>query len=212
MTVAATVRRFDGVRLGEGGEVQDFCVLGQPVRGVSTDSELVIGDRCVIRSHSVLYMGSRIGMDFQCGHGVLIRHGCVIGDTCSVGSGTVMEFAVTVGNRVRLHSQCFVPEESVLEDGCWLGPRVVLTNARYPGVTRTKRLDGVRICRDARIGANVTLLPGITVGEGALVGAGSVVTRDVPPGIVVVGNPAHAMGRVAELEDAEGLVYGPVGS
>jgi acetyltransferase-like isoleucine patch superfamily enzyme len=113
-----------------------------------------------------------------------------------------------MGNGVRLHSHCFVPERSVLEDGCWLGPRVVVTNARYPAAPRIKAgLDGVRICRHARLGANVTLLPGVTIGEGALVGAGAVVTKDVPPGQVFVGNPARFLRNVDDLRDQIGPLF-----
>ena len=184
-------------------------MLGEPAKGRGPGQDrLIIGPHGVIRSHTIIYAGTRIGARLQTGHSVLIRENTRIGDDCSIGSGSVVEFKVVMGNRVRLHSQCFVPEYSVLEDDCWLGPRVVLTNARFPASRRAKHtLEGVRICRFARIGANATLLPGVVIGEGALVGAGAVVTRDVPPDTVVVGNPARPSGRVSELEDEGGLVY-----
>jgi acetyltransferase-like isoleucine patch superfamily enzyme len=189
------------VTLGPGAELDAFLVLGRPPRGARPgEKALVIGAGAVLRSHSVLYAGSVIGSRFQCGHGVLVREDCVIGDDCSVGSGSVLEFQVRLGHGVRIHSHCFLPEYSILEDGCWLGPHVVLTNARFPQAPRTREtLAGVRVGRMARIGANSTLLPGVVIGAGALVGAGSVVTRDVPPGTVVIGNPARAAGRVADL-------------
>ena len=202
-------RSFPNVLLGPGTRVEDFCVLGAPAKGREPGEErLIIGPNGTIRSHTTIYAGVQIGARVQTGHGVLIREHTRIGDDCSIGSGSVVEFAVVIGDRVRLHSQCFVPEYSVLEDDCWLGPRVVLTNARFPKSRRAKdTLEGVRICRLAKIGANATLLPGVVIGEGALVGAGAVVTRDVPPGTVVVGNPARPLSHVSELRDEGGLVY-----
>jgi acetyltransferase-like isoleucine patch superfamily enzyme len=101
---------------------------------------------------------------------------------------------------VRLHSHVFVPEFSVLEDECWLGPNVVLTNARYPRSPRAKdELAGPYIERGAKLGANVTVLPGIRIGRDALIGAGAVVTKDVPAGAVVVGNPGRVINKLANL-------------
>ena len=90
----------------------------------------------------------------------------------------------------------------MLEDNCWLGPHVVVTNARYPRSRNVKeQLRGATIRRGAKIGANATLLPGIVIGAHALVGAGAVVTRDVPEGAVVVGNQARVVKRVADIEE-----------
>jgi acetyltransferase-like isoleucine patch superfamily enzyme len=94
----------------------------------------------------------------------------------------------------------FIPEYSVLEEGCWIGPNVVFTNAKYPLSPGVKdNLAGPTIRKGAKIGANVTLLPGVVIGENALVGAGSVVVRDVPPGAVVAGNPARVIRQISEL-------------
>lgn len=201
---------YQNVHLGARVHIDAFCVLGRPAYGREPGEDpLFVGDDSVIRSHTVIYAGVRIGARFKSGHGVLIREGSIIGDDCSIGSGSVVEFEVTIENAVRLHSQCFVSEGSVLEAGCWLGPRVVVTNARFPASPRTKQsLEPVRIGRNAKIGANSTLLPGIILGESCLVGAGSVVTHDVPADTLVLGNPARPAGRVSELVDAHGLVYG----
>jgi acetyltransferase-like isoleucine patch superfamily enzyme len=212
MAPEALVKRYPNVHLGERVQIDEFCVLGRPARGREPGSApLVIGDDAIIRSHTVVYGGVKIGAHFQCGHWVLVREDTVIGDDCSIGSGTVIEFSVRIDDGVRLHSQCFVPEHSILEAGCWLGPRVVITNARFPAAPRTKAsLEPVLIRKGAKVGANATLLPGIVLGAGCLVGAGSVVTRDVPEGAIVIGNPARLAGLVSELRDKDGPIYGGI--
>jgi len=182
-----------------------FVVVGEPPRG-KQPGELAthLGAGAVIRSHTVIYAGNRIGCRFQTGHGVLVREGNEIGDDVSIGSGSIVEHHVRIGHRVRLHSNVFVPEFSVLEDDCWLGPNVVLTNAKYPRSPRVKeQLIGPHIESGAKIGANATLLPGVRIGQDALVGAGAVVTQNVPAGAVVVGNPARVINHVSNLPYGE---------
>lgn len=191
-----------GVEIGPEAELGDFVIIGVPPRG-KKEGELttVIGPKALIRSHTVVYAGNQIGSNFQTGHGSLIRENNKIGDNVSVGSHSVIEGYVHIGNGVRIHSQVFVPEFCVLEDYSWLGPNVVLTNARYPLAKDSKEtLKGATIRNSAKIGANVTILPGITIGANALVGAGAVVVRDVPEGVIVVGAPAREIGRVSDLD------------
>jgi acetyltransferase-like isoleucine patch superfamily enzyme len=112
----------------------------------------------------------------------------------------VLEFGNRIGNRVRIHSGCFLEMVTVEED-VFIGPNVVFTDDPHPmGCPRyTECRGGATVRRLARIGANSTILPGVVVGENALVGAGSVVVDDVPDGVVVVGNPARVIRRVDEL-------------
>ncbi len=196
------VRIYPNVALPDDAQLDDFVVLGRAPRGHQPgDLPLTLGPGAVIRSHSVIYAGCTIGARFQTGHGVTIREANTIGDDVSIGTGCVVEHHITIGHGVRLHSRVFLPEYSVLEDGCWLGPNVVITNARYPLSRGVKeRLRGAHIAAGAMIGANATLLPGVRIGVGALVGAGAVVTRDVPPGAVVAGNPARIINTVAAID------------
>ncbi len=189
------------VSLGAGSLLGEFVVLGEPARGLEPgERETWIGEGAQIRSHTVIYGGNRIGARFQTGHAVLVREDNEIGDDVSIGSGSIVEHHVRIGHRVRLHSGVFVPEFSILEDDCWLGPHVVLTNALYPRSPRVKsELKGPIIESEAKIGANATLLPGVRIGRRALVGAGAVVTRDVPPGAVVAGSPARVINQIENL-------------
>jgi len=190
------------VSLGAEAKIGDFVILGQPPRGRQPgELETRIGARAVIRSHTVIYAGNRIGDNFQTGHGVLIREQNEIGDDVSIGSHSVVEHHVRLGDGVRLHSNVFIPEFSILEAGAWVGPNVVFTNARYPRSPDVKaHLKGPHLLPEAKIGANATLLPGVVIGRGALVGAGAVVVNDVPDGAIVAGNPARIIGRVADLK------------
>jgi len=194
---------YPGTTIGPGSSVGPFVVIGEPARGrTANERPTLIGARAVIRSHTVIYDGSIIGDDFHAGHGVLIREDNQIGSLVSIGSHSVIEHHVQIGDRVRIHSNAFIPELSVLEPECWIGPCVVVTNARYPNAPNTKnKLEGVYIERRARIGAGAVLLPGVRIGQGALIGAGAVVTHDVPPLAVVFGNPARLAKMINQIPD-----------
>jgi acetyltransferase-like isoleucine patch superfamily enzyme len=196
---------YPGVRWGGEFILEAYVIVGYPQLGKEPGKvETYIGPKALIRSHTVIYAGNRIGANFQTGHHVLIREDNTIGDDVSIGTGCVVEHDVHIGNGVRLHSNVFVPEFSILEDDCWLGPNVVITNARYPRSPHVKeRLEGVVIEEGAKIGANATLLPGIRVRRNALIGAGSVVTHDVPQETVVAGNPAKIINRLSNLPYGE---------
>lgn len=129
-----------------------------------------------------------------------------IGDDVSIGTHTVIEHHIRIGSRVRIHSNVFIPEYSELEDDSWVGPNVVFTNALYPRSADVKaHLKGPHLLPGAKIGANVTLLPGVVIGRNALIGAGSVVTGDVPDNKVVVGNPGRIIKDVTDLNAYEVL-------
>jgi acetyltransferase-like isoleucine patch superfamily enzyme len=192
---------YKGVELGPSSTVEDYCIVGVPPRGNKEgDLRTVIGAGAHLRSHTVIYAGNIIGTNFQTGNKVNIRELNAIGDNVSIGTLSVIEHHVRIGNKVRIHTQVFIPEYSVLEDDAWIGPNVVLTNAKYPHSPDAKsNLVGPTIKKGAKIGANATILPGVVIGENALVGAGSVVVDNVPDGTVVVGNPARVIKQISEL-------------
>jgi acetyltransferase-like isoleucine patch superfamily enzyme len=191
--IAETAIVHPNVILADDVVVEDYCVIGLPFKGMQ-DEQTVIGEGAIIRAGSYIYAGNRIGRYFQTGNKANIREMNTIGDNVSVGTLSVIEHHVAVHDGVRIHTQVFVPEYSILEANCWLGPNVVLTNARYPKHPDVKdELKGAHIKQNAKIGANSTLLPGIKIGCDSLIGAGSVVTKNVADGVIVVGSPAQVL-------------------
>lgn len=192
---------YPNVVIGNSAVLGQFVIIGEPPRG-KAPGELAtrIGLCATIRSHTVLYAGNIVGDRFQAGHGVLVREENHIGNDVSIGSHTVVEHHVEIADGVRIHSNAFIPEYSVLKTGCWIGPGVIFTNARYPRSQGVKEsLQGPTIGKGAKIGAGAVLLPGVNIGANALVGAGAVVVADVPEYAVVVGNPARVIKRVSDI-------------
>lgn len=167
-------------------------------RGPTTP--LVLGPGARLRSGTVVYAGSRIGSGFQTGHHVLVREDCAIGDGVAVWSNSVIDYGCRIGHRVKIHSNCYVAQFTEIADDAFLAPGVTIANDLYPGSPGSRDvMSGPHIGQGARIGVNVTILPFVRVGAGALIGSGSVVTRDVPPGMVALGNPARVRHHVDEL-------------
>lgn len=199
------------VQVGEGTEIDEYVILGRPPRGrKSGDLPLLIGPDSTIRAFTTIYAGTVIGARFQTGHGASIREENTIGDDCSVGTNAVLEFGNRIGKGCRIHSLCFL-EMTTLGDHVFVGPRTVFTDDPHPmGCPRYKECKGGAIVEDlVKIGAGVTVLPGVRIGRGALVGAGSVVTQNVPPDMVVAGNPARVIKRVDELTCPPGFFERP---
>lgn len=188
-----------GARRPEAMLADDGVLVGYP--GPRTEAgPLVLGAGARLRSGTVLYDGSTIGRRLETGHGVVIREGCEVGDDVSVWSNSVIDYGCRIGNRVKVHCNCYVAQYTELEDDVFLAPGVTIANDLYPGDDRSAQLmAGPRIGTGAQIGVNVTILPYVRIGAGALIGAGSVVTRDIPAAMVAFGNPAAPRRMVAEL-------------
>ncbi len=138
-----------------------------------------------------------IGPDTTVWQFAVILRGAVIGNNCNINCHTFIENDVRIGDRVTVKSGVFVWDGIVLEDDVFVGPNVTFTNDKYPRSRKyPDTFQRTTVCRGASIGANATILGGITIHEKALIGAGSVVTKDVPPFTLVLGNPARPVARV----------------
>ena len=179
--------------IGKNVTIFDPVQLGFPSRE-HLDKQMwpgvIIGDDCIIRTGAIIYSDVVIGSQCQTGHNVMIREKTIIGNHTSVGTGTIIEGNVQIGDNVSIQSRAFIPTNTKIGSNVFIGPNVIMTNDRYPP-TGIGGLVGATIENFAAIGANVTLIPGVTIGRGAVIAAGSVVTKDVPPGMMAVGNPAR---------------------
>jgi len=197
------------VRIGDGVRVDDLTVLGKlPMRAAlsaitqerSDIPPAAIGDACVLGTHVVVYRGATIGPRVLLADFVSVREDVTIGEMTIVGRGVAVENKVTVGPRTKLETNAYITALSEIGRGCFVAPNVTFTNDNFMGRTkeRFKHFKGVTMKDGARVGANATVLPGLVIGEDAMVAAGAVVTRDVPPRKIVVGSPARVWRDVPE--------------
>lgn len=193
----------DNVHLKKGCTVGANCILGEYLADfyesrTPKKHPLVIGERALIRSGTIIYGDTTIGDDFQTGHRVTIREEAEIGHHVRIGTLSDIQGHCKIGNYVNMHSNVHVGHKSVVEDFVWLFPYVVLTNDPTPP---SEQLVGVTVCTFAVVCTGSVLLPGITVGKDALVAAGANVTKDVPEGMIAVGNPAKVIGSVTKVKN-----------
>lgn len=173
--------------IGSDNDIDDETTIGY--QHAEDVSPAVLGDRARVRSGTIIYTDVEIGDDFTTGHRVLIREETTIGDSVIVGTDTVIDGKTTIGSDVSLQTGVYIPQETVIGNNVFIGPKAALTNDPYP-VRRDVDLVGPTIEDGVSIAANATLLPDVTIGEGAFVAAGSVITKDVPPETLAVGTPA----------------------
>ena len=139
--------------------------------------------------------------DVEVGEGTVIRdfvnlYGCRIGKDCKIAAFVEIQRGVSIGDRCKIEAFAYLPSGVTLEDEVFVGPHVVFTNDKVPRAVGDWEVVTTLVKRGASIGANSVILCGITIGEEAMIGAGSVVTKDVPPKTVVQGNPAKAVATI----------------
>lgn len=152
----------------------------------------------MIHPTAVVDPGAQIGAGTRIWHFSHVMPGTIIGENCIIGQNSYIDNNVVVGNGCKIQNNVSLYNGVTLEDEVFIGPSVVFTNVINPRafIERKSEFRPTRICRGASIGANATIVCGVTIGEYALIGAGAVVTKDVPPYALVVGNPARIIGQV----------------
>ena len=200
---------YPGTVLGEGVQVLEHAVVGkQPTlspRSTAKREPLApaeLGDGTVVSTGAVVFAGTKIGARVIVGDQSCVRERVILGDDVVVGRGSLIENDTTVGALTKIQAHAYITAYSTLEENVFIAPCVVTTNDNFMGRTerRHELIAGPTIRRGARIGGGAVLCPGIEIGEEAFVGAGAVVTKNVPPRAVVVGNPARVLRQVAEEE------------
>jgi acetyltransferase-like isoleucine patch superfamily enzyme len=189
------------------GASVDAGVLIAYRSGRAAASGVTMGEGARLRSGTVIYDGSTFGERLQTGHNVVIREQVRVGDDVSIWSNSLVDYGCVIGDRVKIHANCYVAQYTELEDDVFLAPGVTIANDLYPGnEASAEAMAGPLIREGAQIGVNATLLPYVTIGRGAIVGSGAVVTRDVPDRMIAYGNPAVAVRRVPDERSVEARI------
>jgi acetyltransferase-like isoleucine patch superfamily enzyme len=205
---------YPGTVLGDGVKVLENAVVGkQPTLSSRSTAKreplppAELGEGAVVSTGAIVFAGSKLGARVIVGDQACVRERVTVGDDVVIGRGALVENDTSIGSLSRIQADAYITAYSTLEDQVFIAPCVVTTNDNFMGRTerRLELMRGPTIRRGARVGGAATLCPGVEIGEEAFVGAGAVVTEDVPPRTVVVGNPARVLREVSpeELLDAE---------
>jgi acetyltransferase-like isoleucine patch superfamily enzyme len=195
--------------LGEGVKVLENAVVGkQPTLSPRSTAKreplppTVIGAGTIVSTGAIVFAGTRIGARVIVGDQACVRERCDVGDDVVIGRGALVENDTTIGELTKIQADAYVTAYSTLEDNVFIAPRVITTNDNFMGRTENRHAlrRGPTIRRGARVGAGAVLCPAVEIGEEAFVGAGAVVVRDVPPRVLVVGNPARVLRDVPSDE------------
>lgn len=193
---------YDNVEIGDDATICNDAILGEPLADYYTNPSYqnprtVIGAGALIRSHTMIYAGCSIGEAFSTGHHAIIREFTKIGHHSLVGAFCLLMGDLEIGNYTRLHAFVGMAKQWSLGDFVFAYPYTTFTDDPYPP---SNDVVGGRIDNYAQIASHAVLMPGIHIGENCLVGANAVVSKDIPPYSLAVGNPARIVKDVREYE------------
>jgi UDP-2-acetamido-3-amino-2,3-dideoxy-glucuronate N-acetyltransferase len=207
--IAETAIVYPGTIVPDDCQILDFAVVGkQPTlssRSTAKREELApteLGAGTIVSTGAIVFAGSRIGARVIVGDQACVRERVTVGDDVVIGRGSLIENDTTIGALTKIQADAYITAYSTLEDNVFIAPCVVTTNDNFMGRTEQRHalIAGPTIRRGARVGGGAILCPGVEIGEEAFVGAGAVVVNDVPPRVVVVGNPARVLRDVSAEE------------
>jgi len=186
--------------------IHHTAIIGYKAQRKIANRELSVAKGAKVQSGSVIYEGSRIGGNLQTGHNVVIREENKIGNNFKIWNNSVIDYGCKIGSNVKIHCNCYIAQFTTIEDDVFIAPGVTFANDLHPGCGLSKKcMRGPYIERGVKIGVNVTVLPFVRIGKDSLIGAGSVVTKDVPAGSLVYGNPGRVVKTVKELKCITGI-------
>ncbi len=200
--VADTAIVYPGTVIGEGCRILDGAVVGkQPSlspRSTAKREPLApaeLGPGTIVSTGAIVFAGTTLGARVVVGDQACVRERVTVGDDVVIGRGSLVENDTTIGELTKIQAEAYITAYSTLEDNVFIAPCVVTTNDNFMGRTekRHELIKGPTIRRGARVGGGAILCPAVEIGEEAFVGAGAVVTRDVPPRKLVVGSPARVI-------------------
>lgn len=207
-----SAKLYGSSSIGKESVVLENVILGYPQHSIlmeitKADVDIenyeqpgtVIGDNAFIRAGTTIFSNVKAGKNFKTGHNAMIRENTTIGDNVLIGTNVIIDGNVTIGSNVSIQGNVYIPTHVSIEDKVFIGPCAVLANDKYP-IRGEYHPEGPVIRKGASIGANATLVPGVEIGEGAMVAAGALVTKDVPAWKLAIGCPAKIVDLPEKLE------------
>ena len=217
VVIHESVKIYGSSTIGNRTIIQENAIIGYPEHPILMDivkqkkdvedydfPGCDIGSDSIIRPGTTIFSNVKAGDNFKTGHNALIREKTTIGNNVLVGSNVIIDGNATIGNNVSIQGNVYIPTDVTIEDNVFIGPCAVLANDKYP-IRKEYNPMGPILRKGASIGANATILPGVEIGEGAMVAAGALVTRNVPPWKLAIGFPSKIENLPEDLKQLNSI-------